>query len=54
MYKNAVFVTLTAMAMNNSLSWEITVYNPLKVNQRFGGTYRLHFHGLRINETEAT
>jgi hypothetical protein len=29
--------------------WDITPYNPLSVNRRFGGTYRLHRQGRRNN-----
>jgi hypothetical protein len=28
---------------------DITPYSPLKVNRRFGGTYRFHLHGRRIS-----
>jgi hypothetical protein len=37
------FVVLTTVV------WYITLCSPLKVNRRFGGTYRLHLHGLRIS-----
>jgi hypothetical protein len=30
-------------------SWGITLCSPLKVNRRFGGTYRLHLQGRRIS-----
>jgi hypothetical protein len=29
--------------------WDITPSSPLKLNQRFGGTYRLHLQGRRIS-----
>jgi hypothetical protein len=29
----------------STISWEIKPCSPLKVNQRFGGTYHLHLHG---------
>jgi hypothetical protein len=33
--------------MKSTIFWDITPYNPLKVNQRFGGTYRLYLQGRR-------
>jgi hypothetical protein len=30
------------MGMRRSVSWDITLCSPLKVNQRFGGLCRLH------------
>jgi hypothetical protein len=35
--------------MKSTLFWGITPCNPLKVNRRFGGAYRLHLQGRRIN-----
>jgi hypothetical protein len=35
---------LTAVVMKSSIFWDITSCSPLKVNRRFGGTYRLHLH----------
>jgi hypothetical protein len=35
--------------MKSTIYWDITPYNPLKVNRRFGGTYGLHLHGRRIS-----
>jgi hypothetical protein len=32
--------------MKSAILWDITPCSPLKVNQRFGGTYRLHLQGL--------
>jgi hypothetical protein len=43
-------VDVTAVAVNNSVSWDITLYNPLKVNRHFGGIYRLHLQGLRVKQ----
>jgi hypothetical protein len=37
--------------MKVSVFWGITPYIPLTVNRRFGGIYRLHLHGRRMNET---
>jgi hypothetical protein len=31
----------------SSIYWDITPFNPLKVNRRFGGTYRFHLQGRR-------
>jgi hypothetical protein len=36
------FEVLTAVVMSNCDFCDITPYNPLEVNQRFGGTYRNH------------
>jgi hypothetical protein len=36
------FEALTAVVMKSTTSWDIMSYSPLKVNLRFGGTYRLH------------
>jgi hypothetical protein len=41
---------LTAVAMKSSVAWSITPCRPLKVNRRFGRTYRLHHHGRRIKQ----
>jgi hypothetical protein len=41
------FEVLTAVVMKNSIFWDITPSNPLKINRRFGGTC-LHFQGRRI------
>jgi hypothetical protein len=30
--------------MNSTIFWDITSCSLLKVNRRFGGTYRLHLH----------
>jgi hypothetical protein len=35
----------------STVFWDMTPCSPLKVNRRFGGTYRLHFQGRRINQT---
>jgi hypothetical protein len=35
--------------MKSSIFWDITPYSPLKVNQRFGGTCRLHLQDRRIS-----
>jgi hypothetical protein len=38
---NVAFEVLTAVAMKSVVSWNITPCSTLKVNLRFGGTYRL-------------
>jgi hypothetical protein len=38
----------TANFIKSSAFWDITPYSSLKVNRRFGGTYRLHLEGRRI------
>jgi hypothetical protein len=35
--------------LKNTIFWDITPRSPLKVNRRFGGTYRLHLQGRRIS-----
>jgi hypothetical protein len=36
---------LTSVVTRNTIFWNITPCSPLKVNRRFGGTYRLHLQG---------
>jgi hypothetical protein len=36
------FEVLTAVLMKSTIFWDITPCSPLKINGRFGGTYRLH------------
>jgi hypothetical protein len=36
------FEVLTAVVMKSTIFWDITSCSPLKVNRRFGRTYRLH------------
>jgi hypothetical protein len=36
------FEVLTAVVMKSIIFWNITPCSPLRVNRRFGGTYRLH------------
>jgi hypothetical protein len=38
------------MVMKSSIFWDITRCSPLKVNQRFGETCRLHLQGLGISK----
>jgi hypothetical protein len=47
------FEVLTAVVMENSIFWNITLRSPLKVNLRFGGTCRLHLQGLRISQARS-
>jgi hypothetical protein len=37
---------LTTVIMNNSIFWDITLFNQLKVNRRFGGRCRIYLQGL--------
>jgi hypothetical protein len=37
------FEALTAVIMKSSVFWDTTPCSPLKVNQRLGGTRRIHF-----------
>jgi hypothetical protein len=41
------FEILTAVLMKSSISWYI-MCSPVKVNRRFGGTYRLHLQGRTV------
>jgi hypothetical protein len=41
---------LTAVVMKSSVFLDITPCSPLEVSQCFGGTYRLHIQGRRINQ----
>jgi hypothetical protein len=43
------FEVLTAVAMKSTIFWDITPCSPLKVNRRFGGTYRHHLQDLIIS-----
>jgi hypothetical protein len=38
---------LSADVMKSTILWDITPCNPLSVNLRFGGTYRLHLQGRK-------
>jgi hypothetical protein len=42
------FEVITAVVMNISIFWDITPCSPLRVNQRFGGTFRLHLQGSKL------
>jgi hypothetical protein len=37
----------------SSVFCDVTQFSPLKVNRRFGGTFRLHLQGWRISQREA-
>jgi hypothetical protein len=39
---NIGFEVFTAVVIKSNIFWDITPCGPLKVNRRFGGTYRLH------------
>jgi hypothetical protein len=38
-----------AVVIKHTTFWDITTCSPLKVNQHFRGTYRLHLQGRRIS-----
>jgi hypothetical protein len=46
--KRVGYEVVTSVVMKSTVFWDITPCSPLNVNRRFGGTYRLHFHGRRI------
>jgi hypothetical protein len=37
--------------MKSSVIWDVTLCSPLKINQRFGGTCRLHLQARIISQT---
>jgi hypothetical protein len=47
---NAGFEVFKAVAMNNSVFWDIMSYNLLKVNRHFGVIYRLHLQCLTVKK----
>jgi hypothetical protein len=44
-YQIVGFEVLTAVVMKSTNFWDISPCSPLKVNRRFGRTYRLHLQG---------
>jgi hypothetical protein len=46
------FEILTAIATKTSILWDVTSCGTVKVNTRFGGTYRLHLQSQRVNQTK--
>jgi hypothetical protein len=38
--------------VKSTIFWDITSCSPLKVNWRFGGTYRLHFQSRKISQAK--
>jgi hypothetical protein len=44
------FEVFTAVVMKSTILWDIKPCSLLKVNRRFGGTYRLLLHGRRISK----
>jgi hypothetical protein len=49
----SAFPTKTIYALNNPIFWYIMLCSPLKVNRRFGGTYRIHLLGRRVKNQSA-
>jgi hypothetical protein len=47
------FEAFTAVAMKNVVFWDVELCRSC-VNRRFGGTYRLHLQGRKINEWETS
>jgi hypothetical protein len=45
----ARFEVFTAVTIKNAIFWDVAPCTSC-VNQRFGGTYRLHLQGRRIRE----
>jgi hypothetical protein len=50
MPKHVGFEVLTPVVMKSTIFWDITPCSPLKVNRRFGWTYRLHYQSRRISQ----
>jgi hypothetical protein len=46
---HAGFFVLTEVVMKRSFLCDITLCSPLKINRRFGGTYRLYILSRRIS-----
>jgi hypothetical protein len=44
-------ILLKNFIIKSNIFWVITPCSPLKVNRRFGGTYRLYFEDRRISRT---
>jgi hypothetical protein len=44
------FADVGTVTMNSSLFWDMTPCSPVKVNRRFGRTYRLHLEGRRVSQ----
>jgi hypothetical protein len=38
--------------MKSTIFWDVTMCCPLKVNQYFVGTYRLHLQGKRVSQAK--
>jgi hypothetical protein len=42
-------ILTTVLMLKSTIFWDTTPCSPLKVNRRFGGTYRLYFQGRKIS-----
>jgi hypothetical protein len=40
------------LKLKSTILWDITPCSPLRVNRRFGGTYRLHLQDRKIGEAK--
>jgi hypothetical protein len=47
--RNVGVEVFTAVVMKCTIFWDIMPCSPLKVNRRFGGTYRLHLQGRKMS-----
>jgi hypothetical protein len=43
------YEVFTPVVMKITISWDIMLCSPMKVNRRFGGTYRLHLESRKIS-----
>jgi hypothetical protein len=47
------FEVFTVVLMKSIIFWDMTACSPLSFNRRFGGTYRLHLQGRKVNSAKA-
>jgi hypothetical protein len=48
--RHSSFLNASSISMTSSMLWDITPCSSLKVNRRFGRTFRLHFQSRRISQ----
>jgi hypothetical protein len=52
--KDVVFDILKTVAMKSSITWDVTLCSPEKVNRSFGETYRFHHQNLKASKPETS
>jgi hypothetical protein len=45
------FVVLTVVTVKSSVFYDITPFSPVEVHRRFGGKYRKHLQGRKVNQS---